>query len=129
MLTFYCEINIKIFQTFFQLSFFSTFFQLFFKLIFSNLFFCSLCSVTVLGPGDAPPSHSSEEFLEPEVLRSPSGLGNTRRGYNMIVKAYRGEEIASDDGSEGVFVCWLVVCCLFVCCCLLLFVCCCCCCF
>jgi hypothetical protein len=60
-----------------------------------------LCSVTVLGPGDAPPTHGSEEFLEPEVLRSPSGLGNTRRGYNMIVKAYRGEEIASDDGSEG----------------------------
>ena len=59
-----------------------------------------LCSVTVLGPGDAPPTHT-EEFLEPEVLRSPSGLGNTRRGYNMIVKAYRGEEIASDDGSEG----------------------------
>ena len=60
-----------------------------------------LASVTVLGPGDSPPTHGSEEFLEPEVLRPPTGLGNTRRGYNMMVKIYRGEEIASDDGSEG----------------------------
>ena len=60
-----------------------------------------LTSVTVLGPGDSPPTHGPNEFIEPEVLRAPLGLTNTRRGYNMMVKIYRGEEIASDDGSEG----------------------------
>ena len=60
-----------------------------------------LCSVTVLGPGDKPPTHIEGELPEAEVLRPPPGIGTHRRGYNMMVKIYRGEEVPAVDGGAG----------------------------
>ncbi len=61
-----------------------------------------LCSVTVLGPGDQPPSRSLDERKKDEsaddgqlVLTAPAGL--KRRGYNLNVRVYRGEDLPKMD--------------------------------
>ncbi|CAK8985932.1 Myoferlin (Fer-1-like protein 3) [Durusdinium trenchii] len=60
-------------------------------------------SVTVLGPGDTPPSHerqddfygaSGNKEAEERILRNPDVR---RRGYNFSVKVFRGEDLPVTD--------------------------------
>jgi hypothetical protein len=70
------------------------------------------CTVTVLGKGDAPPSHRATLVTEPtlETLRAASKFGaeakalvtapqTRRRGYNFIVKVLRAEHLVKECDS------------------------------
>ena len=63
-----------------------------------------LATVTVLGPGDQPPAVNSRNYAEePEVLRAPTQIGQSRRGYNLLFRIFRGENIlkVQRDGCDG----------------------------
>ena len=62
-----------------------------------------LATVTVLGPGDQPPSANIEDVVDHEIIRPPTSNIQNRRGYNLLFRIYRGEDIlrVQRDGSDG----------------------------
>lgn len=60
-------------------------------------------TVTVLGPGDKPPSHESTQVQRDDeggdlILRPPTV---SRRGYNLNIKIYRAEDLPEMDPVSG----------------------------
>lgn len=60
-------------------------------------------TVTVLGPGDKPPSHESTQVQRDDeagdvILRPPTVA---RRGYNLNIKIYRAEDLPEMDPVSG----------------------------
>ena len=62
-----------------------------------------LATVTVLGPGDIPPRPKDAEDETSEVLRAPIQIGKQRRGYNILFRIFRGENMlkVQRDGCDG----------------------------
>jgi hypothetical protein len=62
-----------------------------------------LATITVLGPGDQPPSMKIEDVTDPEVIRPPTSSIQNRRGYNLLFRIYRGEDAlkVQRDGVDG----------------------------